>query len=427
MVVKETEKIPEIKRVEKYLRSRYEFVHNVVTDSNDFRKMGTDKFEPVNEDSLNRELQHMGIHFPLSEIKSLLRSNFVPLYDPIKAKFESLDPWDGTTDYIGMMAGYLETDNDEYWATMFKKMLVRTIAGALDKIPNRIVIVFVGKQECGKSWFIRNLNPFSDGLYYTEAPLRDDKDSSVRCSENLLYNLEELGVLSSWDLQKLKATISAGPIKERRPYEARERVFPRRCTFIASTNKDFFLTDEENSRWVCIRITDIDWGYKEAVDVNKMWAQAYHLYKTGFNYNLNEEEKKIRDTTNRDYELPYPERDYLLQFCKRAARKEDGAQFMSVIQIRDYLQELSENKKELNLFNLGKALKELGYVKDRQFIGNKRVTGYWINKLNGEVQYTDAPVEKLRVLVKEDNTPLPTVNEDGMTEYGSFFQFQRPE
>ena len=241
-MAKDKDKTPAIVLVESYLNSKYDIVHNVVTDSTDFRKKGTtDKFEQVNENTLHREIQHLGIYFPLNNISSLLESDFVKQYDPFQSYFDDLEKWDGSTDYIDMMAGYLDTDDNEYWRTMFKKMLVRSIAGILAKVPNRIVIVFVGAQECGKSWFLRNLSPFPDSAYYTEDPLNEDKDSLIRCSENWFYNLEELGVLSGFDLQKLKARISAGPMKIRRHYGRMARQLPRRSTFFGSTNKDAFL------------------------------------------------------------------------------------------------------------------------------------------------------------------------------------------
>ena len=73
-------------------------------------------------------------------------------------------------------------------------------------------------------------------------------------------------------MNKLKAIISIAVVKERRPYAKNEIEAPRRCNFWGSTNKEEFLTDDTNTRWLCFTIHDIDWEYATSIDIHKAWV-----------------------------------------------------------------------------------------------------------------------------------------------------------
>ena len=373
-----------IQKVEIFLKKNYEIRKNIITQQVEYRLVGEEMFTAINENSLYRELQHQGIKFSLQNLASLLQSDFVESYNPFLHYFESLPAWD-EIDHIAELANCVKADDQPFFNELFKKALVRSIACSCYNIVNRIVMVLVSeKQELGKSSFIRFLNPFGE-KYYTESSLRDNKDSDFKLVENFIYNLEELSSLSSMDVNKLKATISVAIIKERRPYAKNEVEAPRRCNFWGSTNKEEFLTDTSNTRWLCFTVDEIDWSYNEKVDIHKVWAQAMHLYKTGFKFNLTKEEQNIREERNKLFEMSSNESDLINKYFAVCRPGKDGsAQFFSITEIAEHLKKTPEGKNiTFNRFALGRALSQSGFHKDKKRCNKKMVRGYWMKPTGG--------------------------------------------
>ena len=280
-------------KTEIVIADKWEFRRNTVTQSTDYRvrQDKNSKFERVNYDTVTRYALHCGQTTSPDKIKSLLRSDFVPEYDPLKTYFLNLPAWDGKTDYIEKFANHVKTENQSFWLSMLKKHLVRSIGQIFDGSVNRYVCVLVGeKQASGKSTFIRSLSPFPNSQYYTESKVRDDKDGQFSFAENFIYNIEELSDMKNTDVNRLKAMISQAIIKERKPYATDIEAIPRRCTFFGSTNNAQFLTDTENTRWICNNVLSIDWNYSK-IDISDVWSQAFALWsEKKFDAQLSKEE-----------------------------------------------------------------------------------------------------------------------------------------
>lgn len=369
---------PEIYKVENFLRKNWEFVRNEVTQRSEYRPKDQPEaeFQKLNVDTLYRKLQHVRFNFSMEKVKSLLRSDFVRTYNPFFDYFESLPAWGRDVDHIGHLANFVKTTDQDFHVTQFRKMLVRCIGCALYGVENRFVYVFVGeKQEKGKSTFIRFLNPFG-AKYYTEAPIRDNKDTYFSFSENFIYNLEELASLSNIEVNHLKSIISMTSIKERKAYAIDAEEQPRRTNFFGSTNKNEFLTDTENTRWLCMNVVDIDWNYKKEVDIHAVWAQAYSLYHDpDYNQNLTAEETASRDLANKAFEVSDLEKDLIKQ-CFEVT--DTSGQFYS---LPDIISTLSDKfgGKPLNSRFIGKSMVQLGFIADVQRINGHKTRGYYVN------------------------------------------------
>lgn len=362
-----------IEKAELYFKKRYDFRRNVITQKPEMRKRSESEFYKVNHDTLYRECCHNGINYPLDKIKSLLRSNFVRDYDPFKEYFESLPAWDGTRDYIAELANHVQTTDQEFWVEQFRKALIRSIPCAISGMENRIIMVLIGeKQNTGKSTFIKFLNPFGN-KYYTDEKLRDDKDSIIRLSENFIYNLEELSGARAMEINSLKAIISKKSVKQRKAYAEDEEEQPRRCNFWASTNSAQFLTDTENTRWLCFETLSINHDYYnmetgvQKIDIHKVWAQAYTLYKMGANFQLTREEAERRDLVNKQYETTSADYEFLME---EIGHPKDyptlPAQALTASRIGEHLQTvLSASGIKVNMKEIPHALKQLGFIERR--------------------------------------------------------------
>ena len=385
----------DIEKVEIYLNKNYEFRRNVVTQKTEMKKTGA-QWERLNENTVYRDFQQNKIKFTFDKLKSLLRSNFVPEFDPFVDYFNSLPAWDGV-DYTYELSKYVICDDSEWFATMLLKHLVRAVKCAIEPgYYNRMVFTLVSEeQEIGKSYFIRFLNPF--GLdYYSEEFLRDDKDSQFRLSENFIYNLEELDTLNKMDIGKLKATISKQGVNERVPYESQKINLPRRCTFFGSTNRSEFLIDDRNTRWIVFQIEDFDRAYSHKIDIRDVWIQAWARYNDpDFNCELEKDEANWRDKANKVFQIQEAERTVILQNIEKAT--EEG-QFMTNVDIMTLIVDATGNKLRFSQSpqKIGRIMSELGFATGHRSINGKNCRVYYckpksiMNQIN---RMRDEPTE----------------------------------
>lgn len=367
-----------IKQVEILLTKTFDFRDNIVSGQQEFRRKAEAEFQPLNPSTIHRFLQHRGISYALLELKSLLKSDFIPKYNAFVELFKAFPKWDGKTDHIGNLASHVCAEHQEFFDTQFKKMMVRCVACSVYGEVNRMIFVLISpKQELGKSTFIRFLNPFKK-IGYTEAPLRNNKDALIRMSENFIYNLEELSSLNVKNVNALKAIISVEMTKERRPFGHFEEERPRRCNFFGSSNQTEFLADVSNTRWLCFNITDIDWKYKKEIDIQKAWAQAYRLYHDGFDYQLTLEERKFRDEINRTFELRSDESDLILNHLYPIEKDHESAVFMSVADIITFLSTETRSPFKMNRYAVGRAMAQFQFKAHRKTVNGNQARGYWV-------------------------------------------------
>jgi hypothetical protein len=275
-------------------------------------------------------------------------------------------------------------------------------------------------QNTGKTSFIRFLTPPELSAYYTETAMDSSKDSDIQLSENMFWNLEELAALHNNEINKLKSTISKSVVKQRGPYKEFAESNPRRVNFWASTNKSEFLTDDQNTRWLCFNVLSIDHDYNNKVtgvkkiNINNVWSQAYTLYKSGFNYQLTKEESDIRDLSNKAYELVSMEKDLILVNFSNPGGKGKG-RFMSYTDIMIHLNNETENKLRLNIHAVAKAMRQLGYINDSRKSEGNTVKGFWcspvVRGLNATTTGTEATQTEI-LYHKPDNIAGPDGSED---------------
>jgi len=379
--------------VEDQLNKHFEFRYNEISNEVECltKKKEQDEdepvFKPLNENNLYRWLKHVHLRFSQADLSALLRSDFVPTFNPFKYYFESLlDPPSGI-DYIEEFANYVHATDQVRFNYHFKKMLVRSIACAIENnVFNKQAFILVGyEQNSGKSTFCRFLCPKVLDEYYSEG-FSLDKDGQISLSENFFINLDELAALSKYEINQLKSSFSKDKIKIRRPFEKKATTAPRRANFLGSTNNAEFLTDETGSvRWLCFEITGINWDYKKDININNVWAQAYSLYKTGFKYNLTLADVTENNIVNRKYQVSTPEAEVI------AKKYEPGTvsnhdKFLTPFEISKDINEENSGVYKFTPVNVGKALIYLGFERTQK-------------RINGDVN----PTRGYYVLIKSTN------------------------
>ncbi|QDK77765.1 virulence protein E [Spirosoma sp. KCTC 42546] len=393
-----SEQIPIITRIQDYLSERYAFRLDIVANVLQYKSVSSTCFREMNESNLLKELYEIGFNRFKDQLKALLKSDFIPEYDPFKAYFEGLPSWDETQpDYIAELLSYVKVKDADWFAIMFKKMLIRSVACAIGVAKfNKQCFVLYGPQDDGKTSFLRFLCPPALKDYYKENIDFENKDGRIALGENFLINLDELSSLSKSDTNKFKAYLTEERVKVRRPYAERETIIIRRASFLGSTNQNEFLTDVTgNVRWLVFETNSINHdkggpkGYSANVDINNVWAQAYALLKSGFQYQLTREELARSEGNNRQHQRTTAEIDLINHYFQPADKTTPKAEFLTATEIARRLTILIEGKVRVNDNNVGKALTLLGYqqLSVRRAAGAFPVKGYWVVQVLAETKF----------------------------------------
>lgn len=391
---------PLLKRVEFFLLQRFEFRRNSINRKISYRdkEVKDSEFVFCNYNDVWRLLQHhvhefgKKVRISITDVSNLLESDFVQDVNPFQDYFHSLPHWDGV-DHIGNLANYIKTTDQPFWVQQFRKALIRMIACTYGNIENRIIMVLVGPTQAqGKDSWIRFLCPPQLREYYKEDPLVTGKDTEISLCQNFLWNLTELDQLTKKEISEIKGIISRAQVKQRRSYGRQEENMVRIVSFWGSTNKDEFLTDTQNTRWLCFRVEEISHKYNDyihkihEIDITKVWAQAWYLYKSGEAFLLDKEESFKQETINHSLEYMSPEKSLIIKFLTPCSSDTPGAEFMVNVEILQYLIAQTDNKLRLAPENVGRAMTQLGFEPGKKKMLSKSVRGYYVLKqplLNG--------------------------------------------
>lgn len=364
-----------------FINERYHIRFNEVSLDFEFRpKSGDNDFKNLNENNLYIELQENGLSISLNNLLAILRSDFIEKYDPLGSYFSGLPEWDGI-DHIENLASYIKANNQKEFNHHFKKWLVRVVACAtIPTYYNKQIFTLVsGAQNTGKSTFCRFLCPPQLKNYIAEN-ISTDKDSRIQISKNLLINQDELSTMSRMDINALKSMLSQQQINERLPYDRKNSIIARRCSFMGSTNSIEFLSDETGSvRWLCFEIERIDWSYAKSIDINKVYAQAMYLLKDeSFVYEMTAAEIEENNKRNKAFYVPTLEQIMVEKYFIPSESREDRNFFQSTQLVRKILDH-TDGRIRITPVGVGKALKYLGYerIKHPRF----QTYGYYIDEL----------------------------------------------
>jgi len=400
----EQETVSKTARVEGWIDKHYDLFFNEVSHRFIGRKKGEPEMYEIKLENLYRDLDLAHLKYSWSDLKIILRSDYVKKMNPFQNYFESLPPWDGN-DWIEILGEYLKItqinrgmNEKERFRNQFKKMFVRSVACALEADFNKHCFTLCHEQQSsGKSTFLRWLCPPQLKDYYSENTGLS-KDDRIALAENFLINIDELDVMGKYDINSLKSLVSKDGFKERLPYGERTEFLKRRCNFVASTNRKEFLADETGSvRWICFQLDKIDWAYKDDIDINKVWSQAYHLFKnTNFRYQLSHTELQENEIANRQFFMRSQEMELIEKHFQPATQEDidtvdrkhmtrvDDIQFLTATEIKEDLTLRSVIKDHLSNINIGKALKFLGFEqRSERFSGEESRKGYWIKENDG--------------------------------------------
>jgi predicted P-loop ATPase len=245
-----------------------------------------------------------------------------------------------------------------------KKWLVALVACAVEPdVVNQTVLILQGGQGLGKSTWLNNLVPKQLTNYLFSGVINpNDKDTMVQLSECLLIQLDELETLSRHSEGALKEIITKKDIRVRRSYARFASNLVRRASLCGSVNTSDVLHDPTGSRRFLIhQVTAIN--YQHGIEIDNVYAQAYHAYKSGFRYWFDDKEIRIVNDKNQEFQVKTVEEEQLAARYEPTIHGNSGGITRTVTEL---LMELNDGRLPANAsqakIRLGQALRKQGFA-----------------------------------------------------------------
>ena len=224
------------------------------------------------------------------------------------------------------------------------------------------MLVLDGGQDAGKSHFAAWICPLKN--HFMESGIQpDNNDHKIALVTTWIWEVVELGATTRRaDREALKSFITLKDVTARKPYGRRPIHKPALASFIGTVNNESgFLNDPTGSRrFLTCTIANINWDYSKKLAVSDVWAQAYHLYKTGFNYKLTAAEKAKQVEVNEEYEVEEPLIAEVLSYYTITGNPDD------FVSSKEILMTLGFNHLEKrHTMRLSRAMKKRGITKKR--------------------------------------------------------------
>lgn len=381
------------------------------------------------ENSLWCAMQHHGMAVNLNELHTLLGSDFVKEYHPLKEYLDGLPPWDGETDYIGRLAAMVHVKESPHsplqqdksrerndlsetpvrFADILKRWMVSMIAAALNEtVVNQVILTLIGRQGSYKTSFMQHILPPVLSEYYTTKSnsSRMTKDDLFTMTENLVINLEEIDTMPPSELNQLKAMVTQRYVDERRAYGRNKVHLPHVASFVATGNNLQFLTDDTgNRRWLPFEVEDIDSPWEADIPYEGIYSQTYALYQDiNFRYWFTDKEIQQLRGHVQQFEVPRPEYELILTYYRKPVGLERGVYTTS----SQIIGRFGNTSLRLSLQKMGRAMRELGFRQVKASNANywvvvERTTEEVQHLLPAEAEQANPPGEK----PSEENTELP--------------------
>lgn len=351
--------------IEEYLNDKYQFHYNEVITRTFYKEKKEKEFKILKDYKLNsikRELTNNSIRTNISELRSLLQSDFVDKFNPFKEYFHNLPKWDGV-DYIQQLCKTLKTTNDEdcYWA--FKKWLVAFVSCALnEEVTNQTIFILTGGQGIGKTTWLKKLVPNTlKGYFFSGDVNPSNKDTTLLMTEKILINLDELASLNKKQLEAFKEMVTKSVITERRAYAHFSEDYIRRASFVGSSNHNEILLDKTgNRRFLIFEAIEIDYLHK--INMDLVYSQVIHiLNNTSFECHFLKDDIKRIEKNNERYMQSCEVTDWITELFEKPNNISSDVDYLRATDIAVYIKQKKNFYGKIDVQKIGKIMTSMKY------------------------------------------------------------------
>lgn len=393
--------------IESYLSTHYDFRYNTVLGRTEYRSRNSCIFTKVGRyeiNTLRRELDcEEGISTSSENLYSIIESSFSPRINPIQEYFKALPlidigddsscggsysssvvPSSFSLKAIPDLASCVVVRNSNKWLPYLTKWLVAMVANAMNDLEcrNHTCLVLTGEQGKFKTTFLDLLCPPAlHGYSYTGKIYPQEKDTLTYIGQNLIVNIDDqLKALNKRDENELKNLITCPMVKYRIQHDKYVEEHPHLASFVASVNGNDFLTAPTGSRrFLPFEVLSIDINRAKAISMDKVYAEAKALLKSGFHYWFDDDEIAELYRESEDFQVQTAEMELLLR-CFEKPTEDENYLLMTTTEILTYLGIYTHQP--LLAKRMGEALKKAGYIKmSKRRNGGNPIYVYKIRKI----------------------------------------------
>lgn len=402
----EAEEVEDIKeksprrKIEAWLSKRYEIRYNVITGQPEIGKLG-EKVKPISDERILNdicaELEDSSVtKNPEQLLNKILRSSYAKELNPIKEYFESLE-WDGR-DHIRELCNTITlregsqfvmedgTQPKDHWYPLMKLWLITAVACGLAMKEHDVMLVLQGGQGQGKtSWLNKLCPPLLEEYLFTGAIIPEINNPTTvgLLMSNFIINLDDqLETIQKKYAENLKSIISSKNIKNRIFHTQIFYKKPRIANMVGSVNKTEFLQDTENRRYFVVPVNTISWSASNRIDINQVWAQAYHaIFVDKVSFGFDKEKMALVNNIANLFMVVSIEQDWICKLFISSDKTSIDAEFLTTGEITSIIKLCSGLT--VNPITVGKALKILKFTEgqSRRDGSDKPVRGYWVIKI----------------------------------------------
>ena len=403
-----------VEDIQTFLMGKVLLRHNVITRRVEYRYPSevsgeTTEWQPMNDRVVNTLWAELSLQKQVSaqDVYRVMDSDFVPDFHPFRSYLEHLPPWNGEDDHLLAMSMTVQVkggaDEQLRFAEYLKKWLVAMVAGWIDpQVVNNVILVLIGAQGSYKTtWFNYLLPPELRQYFYTKTNAsRMGRDDLLTLAQYGLVCCEELDTMRPSELNQLKAAVTMPTIDERAAYAHYAEHRHHIASFCGTGNNVEFLCDPTgNRRWLPFEVDSILSPRDDPFDYENIYAQAYALYRQGFQYWFSQSDIQQLAQHNQQFETPRLEVELVQQYFRRPKEREP-AEFMPVSLA---LQMVGTGiTQKLSTVMIGRAFAELGFERKT----SRNVRGYIVVRRSAE------EMRSLRSLMAVDNGHTDTDDTD---------------
>lgn len=384
-----------IDQVELYIRQNYELRRNAITR---YIETKGDSIKQKDFNSIYIKAKKIFSNINYELVDRLINSDFVSDYNPFMEFFETHKEVK-STGHIDKLFSSIKNRDPRYLAYFGKKWMVGLISAA-HGVHSPLMLVLLGeKQGTGKTEFFRRMLPDQLNPYYAESKLDAGKDDEILMTQKWMIMDDEMGGKSKKESTRLKELTSKHTFSLREPYGRNNVDLRRLAVLCGTTNDDQILSDPTgNRRTIPIIVDDIDKDIYNSVDKTALIMEAYHLYRSGFEWRVisNEDIAYLRQDEEM-FEVTESESELISKYYEVP-----GANVPYVLMTStDIKVEIEKDTQQrLSISRLGKYMKKLGFEqKSIRHNGSTSVGRYYlvVKKDRGQqpIEHPDEPLEDL--------------------------------
>jgi hypothetical protein len=336
------------KQLMDFLNAHYKFRYNTIMGYTEYKDNNYHYMDwmPVDDRTLKgmtMKVRLGGIDARDNDVRRYVQSNMIKPHDPIADYlWAQYYKWDGK-DHIRKLARTVPTKNphwEDWFYTWFLGMVRQWQVTNLAKYGNQAVPLLISTQGWNKTTFCEQLLPPELSFGYTGNLQLDDKKQVLQqIAQMLLINLDEFNQISPYTQQGfLKNIITLSSVKIKRPYGRHVEDFPRRASFIATTNQADVLADPSGSRrFLSVELTGpID--VSTPPNYEQLYAQAMNALHQHEPYYFGPEETQQIMEWNSQFSVKTAGEQFFFDYFEPAVDESEG-EWMSATAIFSFLKE----------------------------------------------------------------------------------------